>query len=337
MTTDKKVICYVDDEKDEIRRFRKNMESYYIVAAGVSLNEAVAQLGGRRPDLFLLDLYHGKRASPKEREAIREADQRVTAAEDEIRALMNRAGLTPNEGYALANEVDKRFPGIPRAFFSRKAFLEDALRAFDLGVPLLEKPDPDPRTPGETYDQAFEKHADHIDRRIQRLMGVPATGIRVFISHASADAALAKKLIDLIEAGLEAPDGTIRCTSVDGYKLHAGDDAPETLRGNLQECSVVIGLLTEASVTSSYVLMELGAAWAFKKTAILLLHGVAFDQLPGPFKDVHALRLDNQPDLAELINTISKHAWLMRRSNEPKYIASMNELAKHIATRSAPR
>ena len=69
MTTDKKVICYVDDEKDEIRRFRKNMESYYIVAAGVSLNEAVAQLGGRRPDLFLLDLYHGKRASPKEREA----------------------------------------------------------------------------------------------------------------------------------------------------------------------------------------------------------------------------------------------------------------------------
>lgn len=84
--------------------------------------------------------------------------------------------------------------------------------------------------------------------------------------------------------GLEVPDGAIRCTSVPGYKLEGGDPSAQVLRDNLSECSVVLGVLTKSGLGSSYVLMELGAAWGFRKTAIpLLAAGVPFAELPGPF------------------------------------------------------
>jgi hypothetical protein len=152
---------------------------------------------------------------------------------------------------------------------------------------------------------------------------MPST-LRIFISHASGDAALAKNLIDLIEAGLEVPTGSIRCTSVPGYKLEGGDDAPDVLRENLKSCSVVLGMLTKASISSSYVLMELGVAWAFKKRAIPLIGpGVAFSDLPGPFKDIHALKMDHDADMSSLLNTLARATGLIETNNMPKAITAL--------------
>jgi len=61
-----------------------------------------------------------------------------------------------------------------------------------------------------------------------KIMSVTKT--RIFISHAAADAELAAALITLVEAGVETPTGTIRCTSVPGYNLEGGDDGPEVSR-----------------------------------------------------------------------------------------------------------
>jgi TIR domain len=153
------------------------------------------------------------------------------------------------------------------------------------------------------------------------------SAIRIFISHAAVDAKLAKALIDLIESGLDAPDGTIRCTSVDGYKLDGGDSAPDVLRDNLKGSAVVLGLLTKAGLASPYVLMELGAAWGFKTTAIpLLAPGVPFADLPGPFKEVHALRLDYEPDMAGFLATIGRRTGLPSRDNPAKIQAALKAL-----------
>jgi hypothetical protein len=147
---------------------------------------------------------------------------------------------------------------------------------------------------------------------------MPST-LRIFISHAGADAELAKALIDLIEAGLEVPTGSIRCTSVPGYKLDGGDDAPEVLRENLKVCSVVVGVLTGRSISSSYVLMELGAAWAFKKRAIPLIGpGATFDNLPGPFKDIHALKMDHDADMSGLLKTLARETGLTETTTCPR-------------------
>ncbi len=161
---------------------------------------------------------------------------------------------------------------------------------------------------------------------------VPMSLLRIFISHSYADAELAKRLIHFIEAGLECPHGTIRCTSVQGYKLDGGDDGPDVLRANLKECPVVLGLLTKSSLESAYVLMELGAAWAFDKHAIpLLAPGIPFSKLPGPFKDIHALKLDDLADVAGLIATLAKWTLLPRTGNDAKVQATIGELATEVA------
>lgn len=56
----KNSICFVDDDQDEIRRFRDSMGERYTLGAGVTLDQAIEELRQNRvpkPDLILLDLY----------------------------------------------------------------------------------------------------------------------------------------------------------------------------------------------------------------------------------------------------------------------------------------
>jgi hypothetical protein len=164
-----------------------------------------------------------------------------------------------------------------------------------------------------------------------------ATATKIFLSHASLDADLAKALIDLIEAGVEARTGHIRCTSVPGYKLDGGDRAPDVLRQNLEACGVVVGILTKKSVSSSYVLMELGAAWAFRKRAILLVGpGASFGDLPGPFRDVHALHMADESDMAGLNKTIAAATGLPETGNGAKVQVALKALSALVSASSTP-
>jgi hypothetical protein len=154
---------------------------------------------------------------------------------------------------------------------------------------------------------------------------------RIFVSHSHSDVEIAKKLIEVIETGLKIPEHAIRCTSVPGYRLEGGDDAPEVLRRNLRESSVVLGLLTRSSLDSECVLMELGAAWALEKLAIPLLGpGTSLGALPGFFRDLHALKISEPPDLASLIGTIAKHTQLAKKDNAARHWDALNGLVKAV-------
>lgn len=167
----KKAVCFVDDDADELDRFRVSMQNDYIVGAGPTLDKAIDELRAQRvkkPDLCLLDLYYGPHTNEAKRAEIGALDGQLSALEAKMRALLVEAGQSPQGGFDLAGEVQKRFPGIPRVFFSRKAFLEDALRAQKEGLPLLEKPDPTAEDIGATEkerkDSAFQRHAEQIRR-----------------------------------------------------------------------------------------------------------------------------------------------------------------------------
>ena len=84
--------------------------------------------------------------------------------------------------------------------------------------------------------------------------------VKVFISHSSNDVQLAKPLIDLLRSALRLRASEIRCTSVPGYKLPGGAETDEQIREELLDAPVFIGLVTEASLESKYVLFELGAS-----------------------------------------------------------------------------
>ncbi len=128
----------------------------------------------------------------------------------------------------------------------------------------------------------------------------------IFISHSSKDRPLAKALVDCLEACLDLPEDAIRCTSVAGYSLAPGDAADEVLRDNLERCRVVIGLLTEESLKSMYVIMELGAAWGLRKTVCgVLADNVDFGRIPGPMSRLQAIKASDEAGVHSLLDAVA--------------------------------
>ncbi|HTB76299.1 MAG TPA: hypothetical protein VK762_23790, partial [Polyangiaceae bacterium] len=123
---------------------------------------------------------------------------------------------------------------------------------------------------------------------------------------ATSDKGLASDLLRLIESSLDGDSQQIRISSVEGHELPPGADPSVALRKELAGASVVIGLITKTSLASSYVLMELGAAWALERhTFQLIVPGLTYGDLPGPFKNIIALQLDSPNDLSRLIDAIA--------------------------------
>jgi CheY-like chemotaxis protein len=166
----KKSVCYVDDDEDEIKRFRDNLASRYILGTGTTLAAALNDLKQQRiskPDLILLDLYFGPHVEQARRREMLEADAKLAKMERQVRELLISSGQSPEEGFRLADEAAARCPRVPRAFFSRRAYLEDAMRAHEIGLSLLEKPDPNDK---EDYDSAFKRHAAAISGKMDRII-----------------------------------------------------------------------------------------------------------------------------------------------------------------------
>ena len=130
--------------------------------------------------------------------------------------------------------------------------------------------------------------------------------LKLFISHASADAVLARKLIHLIEKALALPSDQIRCSSVDGYRLPAGADTNTQLRREALSSEAFIGLISNASLESMYVLFELGARWGAEKLLVpLVAKGSPGDLLKPPLSDLNALRADNRSQLHQLVRDLA--------------------------------
>src|SRR5689334_1801967 len=79
----------------------------------------------------------------------------------------------------------------------------------------------------------------------------------IFISHSSKDAEIVQALIELIRSSLNTPAKRIRCTSINGYKLPIGVTTDEQLRTEIFGAKAFIGIISSASINSTYVLFEL--------------------------------------------------------------------------------
>ena len=134
--------------------------------------------------------------------------------------------------------------------------------------------------------------------------------IKVFISHSSADVTLAQALIYLLKDAIpELRPEAIRCTSVPGYKLQGGVQTDDQLRREMGLAPVFIGLLTKESLTSTYVLFELGARWGARlKFTPLVAAGLRMSDLKPPLAGLHAQSCDSDTDLQQMLVEIS--CWL---------------------------
>jgi len=83
----------------------------------------------------------------------------------------------------------------------------------------------------------------------------------VFVSHSNVDMVFARKLRNLLSQRVNAQVFTTE-------DLSAGERWETKLRNELAATDVLVALLTPNSVHSSWVLHEIGAAWALEKPII---------------------------------------------------------------------
>ena len=130
--------------------------------------------------------------------------------------------------------------------------------------------------------------------------------ICVFLSHSSADHTLATSLAHLFQKSLRLPANKIRCSSVDGYRLGGGDLTDETLRREVLEADIFVGLITPASVRSQYVLFELGARWGSgRRLKPLLAGGMVTGSLGPPLVNLMCLNAGNEAQMMQLITGLA--------------------------------
>lgn len=131
--------------------------------------------------------------------------------------------------------------------------------------------------------------------------------LRIFISHSSADVQVASALIDLLRSALNLHASDIRCTSVDGYRLEGGANTEESLRREVRDSELLVGIISRHSLGSLYVLFELGARWGAERPLIpLLAPGTPPRVLEGPLSNINALRLDSEAQVHQLVGEIAK-------------------------------
>jgi nucleoside 2-deoxyribosyltransferase len=82
--------------------------------------------------------------------------------------------------------------------------------------------------------------------------------VKVFISHSEADLVFARNVRKLLVQRVNAQVFTTE-------DLSAGEKWEPKVRSKLSSTDVVVALLTPHSVGSSWVLLEIGAAWALEK------------------------------------------------------------------------
>lgn len=131
--------------------------------------------------------------------------------------------------------------------------------------------------------------------------------VDVFISHSSEDLRLVSQLVDLFRTSLNLGAHQIRCTSLDGYRLPAGARTDEQLRGEALAASAFVAVLSPFSLSSHYVLFELGARWGAQRPFIpLLAPGTGYQALRGPLTGFNALNCESSGQLHQLITELGE-------------------------------
>jgi len=112
----------------------------------------------------------------------------------------------------------------------------------------------------------------------------------VFISHSVKDRWIARQMSNLIEQ--KGKKYGIK-TFLDEKDISGGDSIPETICENIQKCHELILLLSRYSVESTWVLIEIGAAWAHNRRIIPVIDKVTPDEMPDVIGQIKAIDLND--------------------------------------------
>jgi hypothetical protein len=131
--------------------------------------------------------------------------------------------------------------------------------------------------------------------------------LKVFVSHSSKDNEFTSRLVQLLRGALNLPTAAIRCTSLPGLRLPAGVDTDGAIRAEVVDAVVVVGVVSESSLSSLYVGFELGARWGARKALLpVLAPGLNPDHVKRPLSALNLLHCDQPGDLHQLVSQIGE-------------------------------
>lgn len=137
----------------------------------------------------------------------------------------------------------------------------------------------------------------------------------IFISHSNKDAVIAEVLINLIRKALSIKSKSIRCTSLDGYRLATGAVTDEVLREEIFNSKAFVAIITSNSVDSTYVTFELGARWGSKQPLFpLICDSAGTDLLKAPLTGLNAMNATNSAQIQKFVEDLAE---LLGKKLEP--------------------
>jgi hypothetical protein len=126
-------------------------------------------------------------------------------------------------------------------------------------------------------------------------------GYRVFLSHSHKDRWIARQCARLIE---EAAKPIVH-VFFDDKDIEGGESIPDSVRTGIEKCDEFVVLMSRYSISSTWVLAEMGAAWVLRKPIIAIVDKIGPKELPDIVGYYKAIDLN---DFDQYIEQISKRA-----------------------------
>ena len=128
----------------------------------------------------------------------------------------------------------------------------------------------------------------------------------IFVSHSHKDGEIVSAILELLGAGTEIQQGEILATSQAGMRIPGGARWADYLQARLKDTPLVVIVITENYLASSFCMVELGALWVQdKKLVPLLIPPVATGDLKHVLADIQVLRLEAE-GLAEARRAVAE-------------------------------
>lgn len=138
----------------------------------------------------------------------------------------------------------------------------------------------------------------------------PTSPKRVFISHATTDAAVVDELLDILGV-LGLGSEHIFCSSVAGYGIPLGENFYERLKSELTADVLVLFVLSPNFFQSPVCLCEMGAAWVLTKDHVpVLVPPFDFADMRGVIPATQGLKLTDKLKITELGRKVARHCGL---------------------------
>jgi|ADGO01.1.fsa_nt_gi MTH538 TIR-like domain (DUF1863). len=155
---------------------------------------------------------------------------------------------------------------------------------------------------------------------------------RLFVSHISEEAAIAKLLKEQMEHDFLGQVSVF--TSSDIGSIAAGKEWLDAIQSALDEAVAVLVLCSKASISRPWVQFELGAAWMRHKPVIPVCHsGLKVEALPLPLSRWQGIRLDSEFGIKRLYDGVAK---ILKWPRPPQagalcaFIEKVNELEGRV-------